>query len=347
MFENSKFIINKSKLIKNLNALKTNNICAMVKADAYGHGLKNISLILKDKVKFFGVASLDEAILIRQSGIKTPVLVVGICNDIAVVLKNDISITIDNENQFFDILKRMDNTDKKLKIHIKINSGMNRLGINNIDEFKNILKALYKSKNIIFEGVFTHFATVGNDIAYFNKQLKVFNEFLKTIPVLYNPIKHLGGGDVLDVINIVDYKDFMFRVGLKLFVSPNSILKIESKIIKILDLPKGSRVGYSNGYICEKNTKIAVVPLGYADGINRKLANKGYVKIKNKKCQIVGNVCMDMFFADITNINCEIGDKVIVFENSKIWAKICDTIPYEILTNFKYSRMKYEIIQFN
>lgn len=343
MIQNSKFIINKQKLIENFNALKSDNICAMVKADAYGHGLKSICQVLKQSVKFFGVASLDEALQIRQLDIKTPVLIVGICNDFQKALQNDISITIDNEKQFLEMLKEVKNAGKKQKIHIKINSGMNRLGINDKNEFKKILKALTSSKNIIFEGIFTHFATVGSDEIYFNKQLKIFKEFLKLIPPIFNPIKHLGGGDILDLIKIEDIKDFMFRVGLKLYTTPHSVLKIESKIIKILKLKKGSRVGYSNGYICEKDTKVAIIPLGYADGINRKLSNRGFVKIKNKKCKIIGNVCMDMFFTDITQIDCEIGEKVIVFEDAQRWAKICETIPYEILTNLKHARIEYLI----
>lgn len=343
MQENSKFIINKNNLLKNLNALKSDNICAMVKADAYGHGLENICRILDGKLKFFGVATLDEALIIRQSCIKTPILIVGICDDFQTALKNDISITIDNENQFLKIFESL-KSDEKLKIHIKINSGMNRLGINDIEEFKNILKILNKKQNIAFEGIFTHFATAGSDIKYFNKQFKIFNEFLKIVPSKYTPIKHLGGGDVLDVISPDEYKNFMFRVGLKIYASPHPVLKIVSKIIKILDLPKGNRVGYSNGYTCERDSRVAVIPLGYADGINRKLSNKGFVKIKNKKCRVVGNVCMDMFFIDITDIDCKIGDEIVVFENSEIWAKICETIPYEILTNFKHSRMEYVIL---
>lgn len=375
MMENSKFIINKNNLIENLNSLKIQNVCAMVKADAYGHGLESICKILKDKVSFFGVATLEEALKIRKYGIKTPILIVGICNDFYTALKNDISITVESEKQFFEIIENLENKkylpenlrnnksfkncgklkknkndeklkdneifNKKLKIHIKINSGMNRLGISDIKEFNNVLNMLDKQKEIFFEGIFTHFATAGNDKDFFFKQLKFFEKFLNKIPSKYNPIKHLGGGDVLDIINLEEDKNYMFRVGLKLYVSPNPVLKIMSKITKIHNLKKTSRVGYSNGFICEKKRKIAVIPLGYADGINRKLSNVGVVKINDKDCKIVGNVCMDMFFVDVTDINCKVGDEVTIFQDSQIWASICQTIPYEILTNLRSSRMKY------
>jgi len=349
MQNKSVFIINKKNILKNLKNLNSNYICAMVKADAYGLGLKTICQILKGRVNYFGVASLDEALKIREFDKATSILVVGICEDFITANQNNVDITIDNLLQLTNIAEKIKekNLEDKLNIHIKINTGMNRLGINSIAEFKKALQLLNKYKCFTFKGIYTHFATATSDVFYFKNQLKKFQEFLNEIPSIYNPIKHLGGGDVLDILtnankfNIdINKNGFMFRVGLKLY---DNVLKINSEIIKILILPKRSRVGYSNGFICEKNSKIAVVPLGYADGINRKLSNKGTVKINNKVCKIVGNVCMDMFYCDVTDIDCDIKDKVTVFKDANEWAKICDTIPYEILTNFKYSRMQYVV----
>lgn len=317
----------------------------MVKANGYGLGFETICKTLLGKAKFFGVANLQEALQIRKFDNITPVLVVGIVEDFLTALKYNISITIDNENQINNLIKTFQNKklSQKIKIHIKINSGMNRLGINNKKTLKNIIKIIKKYNFIEFEGIFTHFATADCDELFFNKQLKIFNEYIKLIPPIFNPIKHIGGSAVLQNINIEEYQDFMFRIGIDLYLNPNPVIKITSKIIKILKLNKGDRVGYSNSYICNKSTKIAVIPLGYADGINRKLGNYGYVKIKNRICKIVGNVCMDMFFVDITNTDFEIGDNVLVFENANVWSKICETIPYEILTSFRYNRMNYII----
>lgn len=341
----SSFLINKNKLLNNFDNLKSKNICAMVKANAYGCGLETVCKTLFGKAKFFGVANLQEALQIRAFDKYTPILIVGIVNDFLTAIQNNISVAIDNENQINEIIKLYKNNiiNKKIKIHIKINSGMNRLGINNKKELKNILKLIKNNNFINFEGIFSHFSTADCDQVFFNKQLKNFDEFIKLIPPIFNPIKHIGGSAVLQNIDLKKYNDYMFRIGIDLYTMPNSIIKVKSQIIKILELEAGERVGYSNGFICNKKTKIAVVPLGYADGINRKLGNKGYVKIKNKKCGIVGNVCMDIFFADITNFNFQIGENVLVFENANNWAKICETIPYEILTSLNYARMNYII----
>lgn len=434
--QSSFFIINKEKLLKNLNALGSNNVCAMVKADAYGHGLQSICEIMRGKVKYFGVSTLSEALKIQETDKETPILIVGISdlflydfkdkktlkktfsndeskeslndenekrkffnsknekekflndenekflnneksfydgfcfkkttididdydsfnkniilnfNTITTVLKKNISITIDSLNQINEISKFLEKTNfdklnnNKLKVHIKINSGMNRLGSNSLNEFKDILKVLMHSKHIIFEGIYTHFATPLIDIIYLQRQLKYFEKFLKAVPPIFNPIIHLGGGDILSMSEFQDkkYKNYMFRVGLKIYTHPNQILKIKSHVIKILNLHKGSRVGYSNGFICTQPSKIAVIPLGYADGINRKLTGKAYVNINGQNCKVVGNICMDMFFADVTNVECDVGNEVMVFDNSKKWAKICDTIPYEILTQLNFFRMNY------
>ncbi|MDD3862747.1 MAG: alanine racemase, partial [Clostridia bacterium] len=215
------FVIDKKKLLENLNALKSKNICFMVKANAYGHGLLGICEILRGKVKFFGVATLEEALIVRKIDMITPILVVGISdffddelsvyNVIKKVIEKNISITIDNIKQLQMILlflnkenKEREKADKaaerlKLKIHIKINSGMNRLGINDLNEFKEILKIINGNKNLIFEGIYTHFATATSDIPYVNKQLKIFEKFLKCIPPIFNPLIHLGGGDIVDL----------------------------------------------------------------------------------------------------------------------------------------------------
>ncbi|MDD4815692.1 MAG: alanine racemase [Clostridia bacterium] len=342
----SDFIIYKKKLLKNFESLKSKNICAMVKANAYGCGLETICKTLFGKAKFFGVANLQEALQIREFDKYTPILIVGILSDFLTAIDNNISVTIDNINQIENIIKLYKDNYiiKKIKIHIKINSGMNRLGINNKKELKNIFKLIKNNKFFIFEGIFSHFSTADCDIVFFNKQLKLFKEFVDLIPPIFDPIKHIGGSAVLQNINIEKYTDYMFRIGIDLYTKPNLVVRIKSQIIKILQLEKGDRVGYSNGYICKKSTKIAVVPLGYADGINRKLCKNSTVKIKNKKCTIVGNVCMDMFFFDITNLNAKVFDEVLVFDNAFRWAKNCETIPYEILTNINYLRMNYIII---
>lgn len=332
----SKVIFNSKQILKNLQSLPTKNLCAVVKANAYGVGLKKVCETLKENVKFFAVATLEEALKIRAFDKTTPVLILGFCENYEIASANDISITIENLQQFEMLLTPNINS---IKIHIKINTGMNRYGFKNKKNIKKILKLLKNNKKIIFEGIFTHFCFLENEVVSKN-QLKKFIGFVDIVKKSFAPIVHIGGGAVTDVFQFDDYKNFMVRVGLKLY--KNAIV-IESKVLKVFTIKKGESLGYEDGFIAKKKTKVALVPLGYADGINRKLANAGYVKIKGNLCKIIGNVCMDVFFVDITaETNVKPGDDVLVFNDAEDWAKICGTNAYEIYTSLNFSRMEKE-----
>lgn len=329
----SKMIFSKKTLLQNLDNLPTKNVCAMVKANAYGVGAKRVCKTLFGKVKFFGVATLEEALAIRKFDLQTPILIVGYCADFETAVANNISITVENENQIFALQKSKLGA---IKIHIKINTGMNRFGIKNKKTLKKILKIIKKSKKIIFEGFFTHFYFLENKKITQN-QYNIFQKYVDMIPKIFHPIIHIGGGGVVDALDFDLYKNFMVRVGLKLY---ENVITIQSQIIKIFEVRRRENVGYSMGFVAKKKTRIAVVPLGYADGINRALGGRGYVEIAGKLCKIVGNVCMDCFFADITHINCDVGDEVLVFNRADDWARIAGTLPYEILTNLNFARME-------
>ena len=342
----SKFIINKKKLLENVKEINHSQICAMVKADAYGHGLEQIVSILKSKVAFFGVANMFEALRVRKESSLSKILIVGRCQDFEEAAKNGISLTVENKNDLLELQKFMTNSVfEKINIHLKINTGMNRLGIATETELQDCIKIIMHSNKISLEGVFTHFSTLDCDQVFFRKQFAKFKRMTKQIPPLLNPILHIGGGAVLSQLTPEEHRKYMVRVGLILYTFPHQVLSIESEIIKLHDLKPGAKVGYSNGYVCPKAKKIAVIPLGYADGVNRKLGQSGKVKvkIKGKRASMVGNVCMDMFFVDVSEINCCIGDKVEVFFNADLWAKFAGTTTYEILTTLDYRRMKYVV----
>jgi alanine racemase len=360
MVHNGIRVINEKQLIANITEIKNiigedKKICAMVKADAYGHGIEKISKLLINKIDFLGVANINEAILIRNLNEKIKILIVGKTYSFEDCLNNNISFIIDSLNHFKMLLKFLDNDNIKNKcinIHLKINSGMNRLGINSIEEFKEIYK-ISKLKGINIEGVSTHFATADCDIINFKKQLEIFSKFLKEIPKDEEPIIHIGGSAVLSKANqeLLKNNFNMVRTGIAIYgynaektskkIKP--ILKLETRIIKIIDLKQGDYLGYSKGFRASQDMKIGVIPLGYGDGISRNLANKICVEVITKefskkhinKCAVIGNICMDMFFIDITNLKfVKEGDKVIVVKNVKKWAEILQTIPYEIITNF-------------
>ena len=339
-------VLNRKNLYENLEQIKKYcpNVFAMVKANAYGHGVKNVCKLLYGKVDFFGVACLEEALEIRKFDKRSNILIVGICKDIFLAIKNNISFTIENLDDFKSLLKFIKKHEKLLKnhkkiakIHIKINSGMNRLGFNEVEEFKKLLNIYFKfiyKKYIKIEGVFTHFAS--------RKQLKnqvyKFKEFLNVIPSLINPIIHIGGG--IGKYAIKEFENAMLRVGIDLYTNPCYVLTISSEIIKVFSVKAGEYVGYDNGYKTQSLEKIAVVPLGYADGINRKVSGE-FVTINKRRYKIVGNICMDMFFVKVDE-SVKRGDNVKI--NFEGWAEKCGTIPYEILTSIKHRRMKDLII---
>lgn len=342
----SSFVLERKKLFYNLDNIKKfcPNIIAMVKANAYGNGVKSVCKELKNKVKFFGVACIDEALEIRNFDKDTKILIVGVCKDYITAIKNDISITIENLDDFYELISFVEknknylkNNQKTFYIHIKINSGMNRLGLSKISEFKKLLKIYFNckvKKYINIQGVFTHFASK----TMLNYQIKQFKKFLKEIPSLINPIIHIGGG--IGKFAVKNFNNVFLRVGIDLYTLPRYIMHIESEIIKVFSIKAGSFVGYDNAYLASQNEKIAIIPLGYADGINRKVSGT-YVVINNKNYQIVGNICMDMFFVRVDD-NVKRGDVVKIYINS--WDKLCNTINYEILTSFNHKRMKNIIV---
>ncbi len=338
----SKCVINRKNLLKNLNTIKRDcpNIIAMVKANAYGHGVESVCKILFGKVKYFGVACLDEALQIRAFDKFTKILVVGFCQNFLVAVKNNISITIENFEDFenlLNIIKKNYKFFKKNKkianIHIKINTGMNRLGFGNQKELENILKCYLKSefKNFIkIEGIFTHFASK----KMISSQLCRFKNFLTTIPSVVNPIIHIGGSMGKAVAQFSP--NVYLRVGIDLYTNPCNVMSLESCILKIKEINRGEYVGYDYGFRAEKKERIAIIPLGYADGINRKISGE-FVEINSKKYRIIGNICMDMFFV-LVDENVKRFDKVII--NFDDWDKKCKTIKYEIFTSINHRRLK-------
>ena len=340
----TKKIINQNNLVSNFDYIKKTsgkNICAVVKANAYGHGCENIIKILDKKVDFFAVHNLQEALNVRKNTNKT-ILILGYCYDLKIAIENDISIMVDSVEILNQITQLK--TSKKAKIHIKINTGMNRLGIKKIKQFKQFLKIIKYSKNIVFEGVYTHcFSSKNKKIT--NKQIERFFKFIEKIPPKYNVIKHIGGSNLI-YYNLPKQIDYI-RVGIMLYgygdENLKPVMKITSKIVKIFEIKKGEYVGYDEKFRATQKIKIAVVSFGYADGFFRQLNYKKTFLIGGKNCKILGPVCMDMFMLDVTNIDAKIGDDVLIFDNAEKWAKILDKTEYEILTNFNQTRCDEQI----
>ncbi len=348
-------ILNSANLINNYNKIKkhvgTNvKVCAMVKANAYGHGLKDVCIALKH-ADFFGVASCFEAKQIRKFNKQTPILIVGVTdpNNVLWCAQNNVSVTVStfNELKLYSLICGYN----KLHIHLKINSGLNRIGFDNINHFKKSLNFIKHSSNIILEGVFTHFATKGEDVEFIVNQHNRFMEFIKYVKSS-NVIVHCCNS--FSTIMFSKYHHSMVRCGYNLYgwqqdnkICFNPVLKITSSVVFVHNIKKGESVGYDRTFVASKNTKIAIVAMGYADGFDRRLSNKFSVLVNGEWAKVVGNICMDVFMIDVTNIkNVEVGSVVTIIGRNggkqitpNDYAIVLDTSPYEVLLKFKTDRM--------
>ncbi|WP_371025149.1 alanine racemase [Paraclostridium ghonii] len=324
---------------------KNTKLAIVVKADAYGHGAVEVcNNIDKNNVDYICVATLSEGLELRKNNIDLPILVMGYTPDnyLDIAIQNDITVTIFSLKQanIIDYICKQKNI--KGKVHIKIDTGFNRLGFklneNTIEDIKNIINL----KNIYIEGIFTHLALKDKICDY--EQFEKFKKILGKISSYKDiPIKH-----ICDSIGMVAYKDFhldMVRVGSSIYGynSRKSSLNLceamtfKSKIIQVKRVLKGEGISYDYSYIAYKDMNIGIIPCGYADGIPRCLSNKGYVYINNKKCNIIGKICMDQMIIDISNISEKDYDKEVIFYGKNgpsllEVANLCGTNRNEILT---------------
>jgi len=328
---------------------KTTKILGVVKAFGYGSDSVIIAKQLeKIGADYLAVAYTKEGIALRKAGIKLPVLVL---HPQKKSLKKLVAFNLEPNIYNLTILKTfIAVTDalscKSYPIHLKFNTGLNRLGfsVNEIDKVFNICN---NSLSINIVSVFSHLAA-SEDLAekdFTNKQITLFKEVIvqSKNKLTYKPLFHL-----LNTSGILNYANAQFdmvRIGVGLYgfgnddaitkqLKPVGVLK--SRISQINRLKAGESVGYNRAYFAKKDLTIATIPIGHADGISRQLGNsKGYVYIKNQKAFIVGNVCMDMLMVNVSNINCKEDDEVLVYKDQQhveYLAKIQHTIPYELLT---------------
>lgn len=360
----SSYIISKNNLINNAlyikQKLKNNcKLCAMVKADGYGHKIEFVCEALKNTVDFFGVANAFEAEKIRKCKIKNPIIIVSIpcVVDVEWCANNDVSVCVASLEELLEILKHK--FKKPLKIHLKLNTGLNRIGFRNKSDIIDALQIINSNKNLILEGVFTHFATKSHDEKFINKQAKKFkilSDFVKRNSNNKCIIMHCCNSYA--ALHKSKYHFDMVRCGFALYgyqdvVDENlkPVSEIKSKLVFVGKVNKNETIGYDRTFKCEKNSKIAVVPMGYADGFDRRLSNNFEVLVNGKKAKVVGNVCMDVFMVDVSNIpNVKVGDVVTILGkdgDSEItlsdYAKALNTSEYEIMLKFRYLRMNYVI----
>ncbi len=301
------------------------NIMAVVKADAYGHGAVEIARHILDKVDWFGVSNIDEALELRNNGIDKPILILGASmpDEFESIIKNNITCTLFDIDRALELSRTAIRLKKSVDVHIKLDTGMSRIGFCANYESVNEIIQISKLPRINITGIFSHFAKADEeDKSYTYKQKELFDWFIKECAE--NGIKfqnkHLSNSaGIIDL----DCEYDMVRMGIMLYgLMPSDemlnkpdikpALELITHITHIKNVNENTGISYGHTYTTSSAKKIATIPVGYADGYPRCLSNKGYVIISGQKCSIVGRICMDQMMIDVTDVDCIVGDDVIL-----------------------------------
>lgn len=341
----SQILLNKQNLIDNVLYLKNHTkgkLCVMVKANAYGHGDREVVSILSDYVEAFGVSNQSEAFSIRGITDKE-IIVFGSCENYFECMAKDVGfalLSFQHAKQIVEIYKR---SNIKPKMHLCINSGMNRYGVRDEVECKKIINLL-KKNGLSLDGIYTHFSSMTSDPDYTKRQKEIFVKRYNLLPDEWKCLVHVGGGRSVFEELTAD----MHRVGLYVYGYGDEklkpVLSIKSQIVDVQKVKKGEHVGYLCGFTAERNMTVATVPLGYGDGLPRKLSNKLKVSVNGREVANVGNICMDAFMIDVSGIKCKVGEEITIFEDASKVAELLGTTEYETLTNFCKFRGERKII---
>ena len=345
--------VNLNALVANLNSYRkrlkadTKMVC-MVKASAYGAGSLEIAKTLEEhRVDYLAVAVADEGADLRKAGINSSIMIM---NPEVASFKTLFDYNLEPEVYSFRLLEELINAAERegvsnFPIHVKINTGMNRLGFEP-EEIPQLIERLHRQSAVIPRSVFSHM--VGSDSNCFDGfTRRQIDTFVKVSETLQKAFRHKIIRHICNTAGIERYPGAQFdmvRLGLGLYgVDPytnemlENVTTLKTTILQIHNIPSGETVGYSRKGVLQRDSKIAAIPIGYADGLNRHLGNgKGYCLVNGEKAPYVGNICMDVCMIDVTDIDCKEGDKVIIFGKELTVSQIADwldTIPYEILTS--------------
>lgn len=332
---------------------KDTKIMAVIKADAYGHGAIPCAEKLRGVADYFAVAFADEAIDLRENKITAPILILGYSpkSTAGIIVENDITATVYDIECAKELSKEAKRQGKNAKIHIKIDTGMSRIGFlwNSPDTIKEITE-ISKLENIETEGVFTHFATADEDDSSFTRIQ--FDRFISVVNLLENnnvkfKIKHCCNSAA--AMRFPDMHLDMVRIGIGLFgCYPSDIsynlnlspaMSMKTRVVNVKTVAKGSTVSYGATFTAKKDTKIATISVGYADGYLRTLSDKAFVLVNGERAKILGRICMDLCMIDVSAVNnISVGDEVLLFGTKDDGilpvgqlASISETISYEIL----------------
>lgn len=355
--------INLDAIVHNINEVRKHlkdetMIMGVVKADAYGHGATMVAKTMLDcGVKMLAVAEIHEAITLRQDNIMSPILVLGAtdCLDIPLVLEHNLITTVFYADYAAALSAAAIKVGKTAKIHIKIDSGMSRIGFNVTDESVEEILKIADMQNIEIEGIYSHFACA--DIGHGAKKItkSQYLTFMNMVECLEKkglsvPVKHMANS--ASILKFPQYQLDMVRLGIAAYgYSPSKYscagdidiipaMTLKARVTRINEVPRGTSVSYGFNFVTHnEKTKIATIPIGYGDGYLRALSCKASMTAGGKIVPVIGRICMDQCMIDVTSVNnINVGDEVIVFGNgtnsevtAELLADLAGTISYEIL----------------
>lgn len=336
----------------------------VVKGNAYGHGDYIVNDLIEGGINYLAVSSLEEAISIRKYNKEISILCLEPIDleYIKDIQDNNVTITIENIDYVKELINKK--LDKQLKVHLKLDTGMNRLGFNKKEELNESINLLKENKNILIEGIYTHIATSGINDIYYDKQISSFKYLTEDINLKEIPIVHIGRS-----MTLVHHPKLEFANGVRLGIcmygfnnsipAPTGLRKIKrdinlkklnisesiltnnlnlktafslyTEVMSLRNVKQGSFVGYGANYIAKEDIIVATLPIGYFDGMSKSMK---YVSINNKKYEIIGDICMDMTIVKVDN-TVKLHDKVEIFGNNisiKEVSRNMNTNAYHILT---------------
>ncbi|QQW70694.1 alanine racemase [Helicobacter pylori] len=335
-------------------------VMAVVKANAYGAGaIKASEIFLQEGANYLGVATLDEALELRSHFPKTPILILGYSpnSNASMLIDNDLSAMVFSLEQAEVFSQMALKSQKRLKIHLKIDTGMHRLGLEPNFKSIEIIKKIRALKGLEIEGIFTHLSNADAKIkTHAKNQMKAFNAFLEQLldqKIEFQYRHAYNSAGILSLCNGNENRLLnLYRPGIMLYgfypsngmkESSQTILKnvisLKARIVQIRSVKKGEFIGYGEHFYTNEETLVGVLALGYADGLARALGNRIQVAINNQSVPLIGKVCMDQCFVKLNNIQAKEGDEVILFGDKSAKANdaseiaaLLNTIPYETIS---------------
>jgi alanine racemase len=332
--------INLDAIIANLEQMKSNldkdaKIVAVVKTDGYGHGAIPIAKEL-EKIPYvygYATATVGESLVLRREGIKKPILCLGYTfpESYEKLVSEEIRPTVFREDQAKLFSEVAEKIGKTVKVHVKVDTGMSRIGITPDEEGAAFVKMVAELPNVEVEGVFTHFSKADEtDKTFAHKQLSVFETFVEKLERqgISIPYKHISNS--AGIIELPQAHKDLVRAGIILYglwpsdevvrdkIQLIPALTLKSHVVFVKEIEDKTPVSYGGTFVADGKRKIATIPLGYGDGYPRSLSNKGYVLIHGQKAPITGRVCMDQFMVDVTDIpDVKCGDEVTLIGRDK------------------------------